>query len=101
MATELGNPDDWAAQLTGKVEQAVAVVRDRTVRPVQQIVVGIVFGVLAAGIVVAVVVLFSILVVRLLDDYVFHQNVWASYLLLSGIFWVGGLLVYSQRQRRA
>ncbi len=101
MASELGTPDDWASKLTAKIEQVVALIRDRTVRPVQRIVVGIVFGVLALAIVVAIVVLFSIWVVRVLTDYVFHQNVWASYLLLSGIFWVAGLLVYTQRQRRA
>jgi hypothetical protein len=101
MATEPSPRDDWAAQLTGKVEQAVSLIRDRTVRPVQHAVRLIIFGILAFAIVGVTVVLGSIFLVRLLDNLLFHQNVWASDLLLGGIFWLAGLLVYSQRHSRA
>ena len=101
MAQQLDAPDDWAAQLTGKVEQVVALIRDRTVKPVQKIVAGIIFGVIAFAIVVSLVVLFSVFVLRLLDTFFFPGEIWASYLVLSGIFWIAGLLVYSQRHSRA
>jgi len=91
--------DDWAAQLTAKVEDVVSLVRDRTLTPVATAVRFILLGLLAVAVGTVVFVLFSVGVIRLLDTELFHQRVWASYLVVGGIFFVGGLLLTRMRRR--
>ena len=40
-------------------------------------------------------------VVRLLDNEVFNQRVWASYFLIGGIFVVAGTLISTKRHSRS
>jgi ABC-type Co2+ transport system permease subunit len=93
---------DWATQVTGRVEKVVSVIRDRTVRPVESAVRYLVFGLLASVVGLVVLVLFCIVALRVLDNEVpvFHTRIWASYLVLSGIFWVAGLLLTRARRAR-
>jgi uncharacterized membrane protein len=93
MTVEPAPPDDWASQLTEKVGQAVEAVRDQTVRPVQKVVRSAIFGVLAFSIVIFILVMLIVGLVRLLNNEVFNQRVWASYFLLGGIFVIGGALI--------
>jgi hypothetical protein len=37
---------------------------------------------------------------RILDDYLFHQRVWASYLVIGGIFSVLGMFLSRMRHPR-
>lgn len=92
--------DDWAARVTEKVEEIVALVRERTVHPVQQVVRGVIFGMIAFAIFVVVVVIVAVGLVRILNNLVFHSHVWASYLLVGGIFVVVGLLLSTMRNRQ-
>jgi len=92
---------DWAAQLSSKVGQLVEVIRDRTVLPVQRAVRGAIFGVLAFSIVVFVFVALVVGLIRLLNDEVFDGRVWASYLLIGGIFVIAGTLISSMSQSRS
>ena len=101
MTSEPAPRDDWAAQLTEKVGQVVELVRDHTVRPVQRLVRAAVFGVLAFSVVVFVIVAVIIGVVRLLNNEVFDQRVWASYLLIGGIFVGIGTLISRMRHSRS
>jgi hypothetical protein len=100
MGSEQPPREDWAAQLTEKIGQVVELIRDRTVRPVQSFVRAAIFGVLAFFVVVFVLVALVIGLVRLLDNEVFDQRVWASYLLLGGIFVVIGAFISRMRQSR-
>jgi CHASE2 domain-containing sensor protein len=100
MASESAPRDDWAAQLTDKVGQVVELIRDRTVKPVQKFVSAAIFGLLAISVVIFVIVAFVIGVVRLLNNEVFDQRVWASYLLIGGIFVVAGTLISRMRHSR-
>ena len=100
MSSQEAPRDDWAAQLTEKVGQVVELIRDHTVRPVQTFVRAAIFGVLALFVVVFVLVLLVIGVIRLLNNEVFDQRVWASYLLIGGIFVVIGTLISRMRHSR-
>ena len=101
MSSEPPPKDDWAAQLTEKVGQLVELVRDHTVRPVQKFVRAAIFGALAFSVVIFVIVAFVIGVIRLLNNEVFAQRVWASYLLVGGIFVVTGTLISRMRHSRS
>lgn len=101
MSSEPPPKDDWAAQLTEKVGQVVEVIRDHTLGPVQKAVRAAIFGMLALSVVMLVLVLLVIGLVRLLDNEVFDQRVWASYLLIGGIFVVAGMLISTMRHSRS
>jgi len=101
MTVEPAPTDDWASQLTEKVGQAVEAVRDQTVRPVQKVVRSAIFGVLAFSIVIFILVMLIVGLVRLLNNEVFNQRVWASYFLLGGIFVIGGALISRMRHSRS
>ena len=79
----------------------MSVVRDHTVVPVATAVRIVLLALMGAAIGTLMAVLFSIGVVRLLDNEVFHQRVWASYLVVGGIFSGGGLLLTRMRRRRS
>ncbi|MGO9581496.1 MAG: hypothetical protein ACLP36_01675 [Acidimicrobiales bacterium] len=100
MSPEQTPRDDWAAQLTEKLGQVVELIRDHTVRPVQTFVGAAIFGTLAIFVVVFVVVALAIGLVRLLDNEVFDQRVWASYLLIGGIFVLTGTFISRMRHSR-
>jgi hypothetical protein len=93
--------DDWASWVTAKVEQVVSLIRDRTVTPILRAVRYVIFGLLALGIGVLLSVLVAIGAVRVLDNYLFHQRVWASYLVIGGIFSVAGLFLSRMRHPRS
>lgn len=101
MSSESAPKDDWAAQLTEKVGLLVELVRDRTVRPVQKLVRVVIFGALAFSVVIFVLVVFVIGFIRLLNNEVFDQRVWASYLLIGGIFVAVGTLTSRMRHSRS
>jgi len=100
MSSQEAPRDDWAAQLTEKLGQVVELIRDHTVRPVQTFVGAAIFGTLAIFVVVFVVVALAIGLVRLLDNEVFDQRVWASYLLIGGIFVLTGTFISRMRHSR-
>lgn len=92
---------DWATTATRWVETFVEAVRDRSVRPVLFAVKALVIGVLVALIGIFLAVAASIGIVRLFTEDVFAGRVWASDLLLGGIFAGAGafLLGRSRTQR--
>lgn len=92
---------DWAAVATAKVEEVVSLVRDRTVTPVLRAVRYVVFGLLALSVGILLAVLAAAGFVRILDNYLFHQRVWASYLVIGGIFSALGLFLMRMRHPRA
>lgn len=103
-AAETGSPPtgDWASHLTWRVEGLVAMIRDRTVRPVATAVRYLVFGLLALFVAALLAVLAAVAGVRILTNEIppFHTRVWASYLVVAGIFWLGGLLLSRKRRSR-
>jgi hypothetical protein len=100
VSPDTASGEDWAAQLTGRVEHVVEIVRDKTVRPVRTVVRGAIFGTIALALLLVVGTLIAVGVLRLLDDELFHRRVWASYLMLGGIFAVAGALLSTVRHSR-
>ncbi len=87
---------DWTTDATDAIDKAVATVRERTVEPAQSIVKGVVFGLLAALLLVPAAVLLAIMVFRLLVIAA-QGEVWAVWLGI-GVVLVGlGVLVFSKR----
>lgn len=97
-AAKAPSGDDWAAHLTSRVEDAVSLVRDRTLGPVRTGVRFAILGLIAAAIGTFVAVLFAVGIIRVLDTEVFHRRVWASYLVVGGIFCAAGLLLTRVRR---
>jgi hypothetical protein len=93
--------NDWASWATTKVELVVSLIRDRTVTPVIRAVRFVIFGLLALGIGALLSVLVAVGAIRVLDNYLFHQRVWASYLVIGGIFSVAGLFLSRMRRPRS
>ena len=83
------------------VDATVAAVHDRVVRPAVLAARGVVFGLLIAAMTVAVVILASIAIVRLLDVYAFGGRVWASDALLGVVIGAGGLWLWTLRSPRS
>ncbi len=112
MATQPAGPpataasdEDWAARVTGFIATGVELVRDKSVRPAFIAASVIVVALSMSGIAVSLVVLVAVGLTRLFNDLVFSGTVWATYLLVGGIFSLSGafLIVLGNRiaQRQA
>ena len=94
---------DWAPKTVAFIDRWVGLVRDRTTRPLITVVRGIVFGVLIATGVVLVSVLGIIALTRGLQaalDAGMSRDaaVWASYLIIGGVFLLAGIVI-ARKQR--
>ena len=87
---------DWAAQVVDTLEGVVGAIKAKTTDPALNLVRTIVYGLMAIGLAIATLLLLTIGSVRVLDAYL-PQGVWLAYLILGGIFLVGGLFVWSKR----
>jgi hypothetical protein len=100
-----GNPftdPNWAADIADTIERVVATVRDRTTKPLVTASRAVVFGLLAAILGVVALILLIVMASRalqaLLDIWFSHDvSVYTSYLIVGGIFCLGGLFVLSKR----
>ena len=92
------NSDDWAVQAADTIEKFVGTVSDKTTGPLTTVARALVFGILAAFLGVAALVLFLITVVRFLDIWL---KIWAVYAILGGIFTAVGLFLWSRRNPRS
>lgn len=93
---------DWANETTDRVVRIVGKIRDKTTTPVVHIARGLVFGVLAAFLAGFAAFMLLIGLIRglqaLLDLGLSDARaVYASYLLLGGIFCVVGLFLFRKR----
>src|SRR5829696_5332357 len=83
---------DWPAQVADTAARLVEQVRDKTTRPAITAARGVVFGLIALSIGTVAAFLFLIGTIRLVNGYL-PGKVWTTYLLLGGIFTVGGALL--------
>jgi hypothetical protein len=100
MSTEGRSPaptDDWVAQSADTIERVVGTVRSKTTEPIDRVARILVYGVLAAILGVAIMVLLGITLLRVLDILL---PVWAAYAVLGGISTVAGLLLWRKRTSR-
>ena len=89
---------DWPAEAAARVEGLVDVLRDKSVRPVARVAQFLIFGFVATFLLLTMLVLVSVALVRLLDVFVFGQRVWASDLLVGGIFALAGAFLIARRE---
>ena len=89
---------DWTTDAVDTLENVVAAVRDKTVVPAQKATKAIVFGLLVAFFVGTALLMLAIAIFRVL--VVLTGEVWASYLILGGIFVLAGGFCWSLRSPR-
>lgn len=101
-----GNPftdPNWAADLADTVERVVGTVRDKTTKPLVTVTRALVYGLLAAILGLAALVLFLVMATRgtqeLLDQVKVRRSaaVYISYFAVGGIFSVAGLFLLRKR----
>lgn len=97
-ATRLSLPDDWPAQAADTVVRVVGQVRDRTTGPAVTVARAVVYGLLAAVVGAAALVLLVAALVRFVDVWV-PEDVWAAHLIVGAVLTLAGLLLW--RKRRA
>jgi hypothetical protein len=77
------------------IDTVVATVNDKAIRPAIVAARGVVFGVIIAVVALAVLVLASVMVVRVITVGTGH--VWISDLALGSLFCAGGAFLYAKR----
>ncbi|MFI5054673.1 MAG: hypothetical protein ACHQDE_09950 [Acidimicrobiia bacterium] len=90
---------DWTTDAVDTLENVIATVRDKTVVPAQKATRAVVFGLLVAFFVGTAVFMLAIALFRLL--VVLTGEVWASYLILGGIFIIAGAFCWTLRAPRS
>jgi len=91
---------DWPAKVADTVEDVVAAVHDRVVRPLMIAARAVVFGVIIGVMALVLSVLAVIILVRLLDVYAFRGRVWASDALIGALLVAAGAFAWSKRRAR-
>lgn len=91
-----GTGGDWAAQTADTIERAVGGVRAKTSEPIERAARILVYGLVAAILGAVALVLLIVAAIRILDAYV-PGEVWIPYLVLGGIFTLGGLFMWRKR----
>jgi hypothetical protein len=103
LSTTRVRTDDWPAQATDTIVKVVGTATDKVTGPVTTVARAIVFGLFAAILGVAAIVLVSILLVRLLNNYLpdawfGKEHVWAAHLLIGLAFSGFALWLLSKRK---
>ncbi|MEA2274787.1 MAG: hypothetical protein QOI98_3495, partial [Solirubrobacteraceae bacterium] len=103
LSTTRVRTEDWPAQATDTIVKVVGTASDKVTGPVTTAARAIVFGLFAGILGTAAVVLVSILVVRVLNNYlpdsVFgEEHVWAAHLLIGLVFSGLALVLWSKRK---
>jgi hypothetical protein len=93
---------DWPAQAADTIERVVGSVRDKTTGPALTAARAVVYGMFAALVGAAALVLLIAGAVRVLDSYlpdsVFGEDhMWASYLVLGLVFVIVGGVLWARR----
>jgi hypothetical protein len=91
---------DLPTQVADTIERVVGSVRDATTGRALTVARAIVYGTFAAIVATAVLVTSIVFLVRIIDNYL-PGDVWATYLLLGGIFTVAGIVLWSLRKTPA
>lgn len=91
---------EWPKKAADTVELVVDTIHDKAIRPLTLAARAIVFGLVVAAVSVVLLVLVAIAVVRVLDNYAFGHQVWASYCVVGGVFTLAGLVAWSRRVAR-
>ena len=91
---------DWAVRTADTIERLVGSVHDKAVAPVTSAARWIVYGLVAAAVGMAAVVLLAIGIVRVVIAYVPPHEAYAAEGYAGGIFFLLGLFLWSKRASR-
>jgi hypothetical protein len=91
-----GTGGDWAAQTADTIERVVGGVRGKTSEPVERIARVVVYGLLAAFLGIAALVLLAVALVRFADVWI-PGEVWSAHAAVGGIFTLIGLFLWRKR----
>jgi hypothetical protein len=91
---------DWTTDAANAIDNAIGMVRERTVEPVRSVARVVTYGLLAALILIPAFTMTIIAAFRLLTIAT-HNNAWAAWLILGGIFVLAGWFCWSKREPRA
>ena len=97
-----GAPPAWAVELADRLTDTVARVKARTTVKVVTALRAVVYGSVVLVAMVTAAILGTIGVVRIWDAYVpispLGRRVWLGYVVVGGLFFLGGALVMSRRR---
>ena|SRR6266511_2674996 len=96
---------DWPSQVADQIERVVGTVRDKTTGPALKVVTAIVYGTFAAIVGTVVAILFAIMAVRLLNNYlpssVFgEEHMWVAHLIIGLVFVIFGAILWLRRRAK-
>jgi hypothetical protein len=91
---------EWPSKVAGTVEDVVGAVHDRVIRPLLLATRAIVFGMVAASMVLVLLALLAIAAIRLLDVYAFGHRVWAADALIGAALVLIGAAAWTKRAPR-
>ncbi len=94
-----GLPPDWPQRATNTLVSKVDEVRVKTSGPAISVARMVVYGITALPLLVMAIVLLVIGLVRVLD--IALDRVWLAYLILGGVFTLGGLILWAKRPKGA
>jgi len=89
--------ENWPAAVADTIEDAVATVHDRVIRPLLIVGRAAVFGIIVSTMLLVIGVVLSVALIRLLTVYVFDGRVWASDMLVGALFCAVGFFAWSRR----
>jgi hypothetical protein len=93
---------DWTADITGRIESTVGLVRDKTTVPATLAARGIVFGLVVGVLAAALLLLLVLAVVRIADVYLpLHpvgRRVWVADAIAAAIFFLAGAFAWRKRR---
>jgi hypothetical protein len=97
--------DDWPVQATDAIVSVIGTAHDKITGPVQTIARAIVYGFFALVLGGAALVLGTVLMLRLLNNYlpdsvVGEHHMWAAHLIVGLIFSLAGLVLWAKRKPR-
>ena len=91
--------DDLPARGADLGRTLVALLRDKTVRPLTLATRAVVFGIIIFAAAVVTVALLSITLIRLLTVYAFDGRVWLSDLVVGALFVIVGFVAWTPAHR--
>lgn len=96
-AQRAAGPVDWTVQAADTIERVVGSIRDKTAVPLATVARALVYGLLAAVIGTAALVLLITGLVRVLDT-VLPRGVWLPDLILGTLFTLVGFVLWRKRK---
>ncbi len=84
---------DFAYKITSYLELLISLIRDRSTKPIAHLINIATLGIIFFASVILLLSIAVIGAIRLLNNLVFANHIWASYLAIGGIFFIAGLFL--------